>query len=87
MFVVDPKKAIGGHVLSHASTVRVSLRKGKAEQRVAKVVVSPNMREWRWWGGVEVLSARCVRLLHQRLHQAAHPLASTSPIAGAAPAH
>jgi meiotic recombination protein DMC1 len=47
MFVVDPKKPVGGHVLAHASTVRISLRKGKAEQRVAKVVVSPNMREWR----------------------------------------
>lgn len=28
--------AAGGHVLAHAATVRVSLRKGKAEQRVAK---------------------------------------------------
>ncbi len=46
MFVADPKKPVGGHVLAHASTVRISLRKGKAEQRVAKVVVSPNMREY-----------------------------------------
>ncbi len=46
MFVADPKKPVGGHVLAHASTVRVSLRKGKAEQRVAKVVVSPSMRKY-----------------------------------------
>lgn len=26
-FVQDPKKPIGGHVLAHASTVRLSLRK------------------------------------------------------------
>ena len=28
---------VGGHVIAHASTVRLSLRKGKAEQRVMKV--------------------------------------------------
>ena len=45
MFVSDPKKAIGGHVLAHASTYRLSLRKGKGEQRLAKLVQSPNMPE------------------------------------------
>ena len=30
-----------GHVLAHASTVRLYLRKGKGEQRVVKVVDSP----------------------------------------------
>ena len=29
--------AVGGHVLAHASTVRLSVRKGKAEQRLMKV--------------------------------------------------
>jgi meiotic recombination protein DMC1 len=43
-FVQDPKKPIGGHVLAHASTVRLSLRKGKGEQRVVKVVDHPCMR-------------------------------------------
>ena len=43
-FVQDPKKPIGGHVLAHASTVRISLRKGKGEQRVAKIVDHPCMR-------------------------------------------
>ena len=43
-FVVDPKKPVGGHVLAHASTVRVSLRKGKGEQRVLKIVDHPCMR-------------------------------------------
>ncbi len=43
-FVQDPKKPIGGHVLAHASTVRLSLRKGKGEQRVIKVVDHPSMR-------------------------------------------
>lgn len=36
-FVADPKKPVGGHVMAHASTQRVYMRKGKAEQRVAKV--------------------------------------------------
>ncbi|KAK9808541.1 hypothetical protein WJX73_006517 [Symbiochloris irregularis] len=45
MFVADPKKAVGGHVLAHASTVRLSLRKGKAEQRLMKVVDAPNLPE------------------------------------------
>lgn len=45
MFVVDPKKPLGGHVMAHASTIRLSLRKGKGEQRVMKVVDSPNLRK------------------------------------------
>ena len=44
-FVSDPKKPAGGHVLAHATTTRISLRKGKGEQRVAKVVMSPSMPE------------------------------------------
>jgi hypothetical protein len=40
MFVSDPKKPAGGHVIAHASTIRLSLRKGKAEQRVMKVTTS-----------------------------------------------
>ncbi len=38
MFVSDPKKPLGGHVVAHATTTRLSLRKGKAEQRLAKIV-------------------------------------------------
>lgn len=37
-FVSDPKKAIGGHVLSHAVQVRLSLRKGAGDARIAKVL-------------------------------------------------
>jgi RecA/RadA recombinase len=28
MFVADPKKPIGGHIMAHASTTRLYLRKG-----------------------------------------------------------
>nr|AKI32385.1 DNA meiotic recombinase 1 [Watanabea reniformis] len=45
MFVADPKKPVGGHVMAHASTIRLSLRKGKGEQRVVKVVDAPNLAE------------------------------------------
>ncbi|KAH7298259.1 hypothetical protein KP509_25G033900 [Ceratopteris richardii] len=44
-FLADPKKPIGGHVLAHASTVRLMFRKGKAEQRICKVFDSPNLPE------------------------------------------
>ncbi|KAG0580661.1 hypothetical protein KC19_4G190400 [Ceratodon purpureus] len=42
-FVADPKKPAGGHVIAHASTVRLMLRKGKAEQRICKVHDAPNL--------------------------------------------
>jgi len=45
MFVADPKKPIGGHVLAHASTTRLYLRKGKGEQRVCKIYDSPLVPE------------------------------------------
>lgn len=59
MFVSDPKKPIGGHILAHASTTRLSLkcdpvssslslmlfRKGKGEQRIAKIYDSPCLPE------------------------------------------
>ena len=41
----DPTQAIGGHVVGHASTFRIYLRKGKGGSRVAKVVDSPNLPE------------------------------------------
>ncbi|XP_071943345.1 meiotic recombination protein DMC1/LIM15 homolog [Antedon mediterranea] len=44
-FQADPKKPIGGHILAHASTTRLSLRKGRGELRIAKVYDSPNMPE------------------------------------------
>ena len=34
----DAKKAVGGHVLAHLVDTRVSIRKGKGEQRVAQVL-------------------------------------------------
>ncbi|KAI3496512.1 hypothetical protein L1887_38876 [Cichorium endivia] len=37
VFISDPKKPAGGHVLAHAATVRLMFRKGKGEQRVCKI--------------------------------------------------
>jgi len=42
MFVADAKKPIGGHILAHASTTRLYLRKGRGEQRVCKVDIEIN---------------------------------------------
>lgn len=33
----DPKKPIGGNIMAHASTTRISLRKGRGENRIAKI--------------------------------------------------
>jgi len=45
MMFGDPTKPIGGHVLAHASTYRIYLRKGKDEKRIARLVDSPNLPE------------------------------------------
>jgi meiotic recombination protein DMC1 len=39
----DGRKPIGGHVLAHASTTRLLLRKGRGEERVAKIQDSPGI--------------------------------------------
>lgn len=44
-FQADPKKPIGGHILAHASTTRIALRKGRAELRIAKIYDSPDQAE------------------------------------------
>lgn len=44
-FQADPKKPIGGHILAHASTTRISLRKGRGETRIAKIYDSPDLPE------------------------------------------
>jgi len=43
MFFGDPTKPIGGHVLGHAMTVRVYLRKSKENTRVAKLIDHPGL--------------------------------------------
>jgi len=44
-FVSDPKKPIGGNIIAHASTTRLSLRKGRGENRIVKIYDSPDMPE------------------------------------------
>lgn len=39
----DPTKPVGGHVLAHASTFRLYLRKAKGGRRIARLVDSPNL--------------------------------------------
>lgn len=43
LFVNDPQKPVGGHVIAHASTTRLLLRKGRGEQRVVKIYDSPSI--------------------------------------------
>lgn len=41
----DPTMPIGGHILAHAATYRVYLRKSKEEKRIARLVDSPSLPE------------------------------------------
>nr|ADQ00382.1 Dmc1 [Pneumocystis jirovecii] len=45
MFASNDRKPVGGHVLAHASATRILLRKGRGEERVAKIQDSPDMPE------------------------------------------
>jgi len=44
-FFGDPTTSIGGHIVAHASTFRVYLRKGKKGSRVAKLIDAPNLAD------------------------------------------
>jgi len=44
-FFGDPTVSIGGHIVGHASTFRIYLRKGKKGSRVAKLIDAPNLAE------------------------------------------
>jgi DNA repair protein RadA len=43
MLFGDPTTAVGGHVLHHAATYRIYLRRSKDNLRIAKLVDSPNL--------------------------------------------
>ena len=45
----DGRKPVGGHVLAHASTTRVLLRKGRGDERVAKIQDSPGTSKSLVW--------------------------------------
>ena len=45
VFYGNPITHTGGHVLAHGATIRIYLRKGKGEQRVAKIVDAPHLPE------------------------------------------
>lgn len=45
LFFGNPERPAGGHVMAHACTHRVHIRKGKKGARVAKVIDSPYLPE------------------------------------------
>jgi DNA repair protein RadA len=45
VFYGNPIIHTGGHIIAHGATIRIFLRKGKGEQRIAKVVDAPNLPE------------------------------------------
>jgi DNA repair protein RadA len=44
-FFGDPTRPVGGHIVGHASTYRLYLRKSKGGKRIARLIDSPNMPE------------------------------------------
>ncbi|KAI9894357.1 MAG: recombinase rad51 [Vezdaea aestivalis] len=44
-FNPDPKKPIGGNIIAHSSTTRLSLKKARGENRICKVYDSPSLPE------------------------------------------
>ena len=45
VFYGNPIIHTGGHIVAHGTTIRIFLRKGKGEQRVAKVIDAPHLPE------------------------------------------
>jgi len=45
VFYGNPLRATGGNIIAHGSTIRIYLRKGKDDQRVAKIVDAPHLPE------------------------------------------
>ncbi len=45
VFYGNPIIHTGGHIVAHGATIRIFLRKGKGEQRVAKVIDAPHLPE------------------------------------------
>jgi len=45
MFTADTKKPIGGNIMGHATTTRLSFRKGRGDSRMVKVYDSPSLPE------------------------------------------
>ncbi|NHJ21207.1 MAG: DNA repair and recombination protein RadA [Candidatus Lokiarchaeota archaeon] len=45
VFYGNPTVATGGNIVAHGATIRVYLRKGKGEQRVAKIIDAPHLAE------------------------------------------
>jgi len=44
-FFGDPTRPIGGHIVGHAATFRIYLRKSKGGKRIARLIDSPNLPE------------------------------------------
>ena len=41
----ETKKQIGGNIMAHASTTRLSFRKGRGDSRIVKIYDSPSLPE------------------------------------------
>jgi DNA repair protein RAD51 len=45
MFAGPQLKAVGGNIMAHATTTRIFIKKGRGENRIAKIQASPSLPE------------------------------------------
>jgi hypothetical protein len=75
----DGRKPVGGHILAHASATRILLRKGRGEERVAKIQDSPGMSHF-FCGEVKFCAHTITKTcLKKRQHTSLQTVASTIP--------
>ncbi|KAK6030892.1 hypothetical protein OSTOST_02959 [Ostertagia ostertagi] len=87
-FQVDPKKPIGGHILAHASTTRIMLKKGRGETRIAKVMNTPNdIEPFVYSVQPSQICSYWYSPIHSPLHHVANGVDPKKPIGGHILAH
>jgi DNA repair protein RadA len=45
IFFGDPNQPIGGNIVGHTATFRISLRRSKGDKRIARLIDSPSLPE------------------------------------------
>lgn len=73
----DGRKPVGGHILAHASATRILLRKGRGEERVAKIQDSPGRLDL---GVLELMANKALQICRRRKQRTSLPtVVSTIP--------
>lgn len=73
----DGRKPVGGHILAHASATRILLRKGRGDERVAKIQDSPGRSASSPFSGI-LLTSMAQTCLRRRRHTSSRTVVSTT---------